>query len=64
MIHKGVEFTLRPTVEPDIWQWRFDIAGVAKTGKTHTRLVHLATRRVQFKIENALRAHALKLGLA
>jgi hypothetical protein len=61
VLHKGIEFTLGPTLDPGIWRWRFEVSGVAKTGKTHTRLVHLATRRVRCKIDTVLRAQALKL---
>jgi len=45
-----------PTSEPDIWEWRFRIGDKVKTGRTQTRLAPLATRRVQSKIDAALRA--------
>jgi len=45
-----------PTAEPDIWEWRFRIGDKVKTGRTQTRLTTLAARRVQTKIDAALRA--------
>lgn len=56
MIHKGVQYSLTATAEPDIWQWRFQIGDSIKTGKTQTRLATLAERRVQLKIDAALKA--------
>jgi hypothetical protein len=44
------------TAEPDIWEWRFQIGEQVKTGRTQTRLAALAARRVQSKIDAALRA--------
>ena len=56
MIYKGVEYTVVATAEPDIWEWRFQIGDKVKTGRTQTRLAALAARRVQSKIDAALRA--------
>jgi len=56
VIYKGVEYTVVATAEPDIWEWRFEIDDKVKTGRTQTRLVALAARRVQSKIDAALRA--------
>ena len=56
MIYKGVEYNVVATAEPDIWEWRFQIDDKIKTGRTQTRLVALASRRVQSKIDAALRA--------
>ena len=56
MVYKGVEYTVMPTAEPDIWEWRFQIGDMVKTGKTQTRLALLAVRRVKSKIDAALRA--------
>jgi len=56
MIHKGIEYYLTATSEPDIWQWRFQIGNSIKTGKTQTRLPALAERRVQLKIDATLKA--------
>ena len=55
MIHKGIEYSVAATVEPDVWQWRFQIGESVKTGKTKTRLGALAARRVQMKIDAVLR---------
>lgn len=56
MIHKGVEYTVTATADPEVWEWRFQIGETIKTGKTQTRLAALAIRRVQSKIDMALRA--------
>jgi hypothetical protein len=56
VIYKGVEFSVVATAEPDIWEWRFKIGDKIRTGKTQTRLVALAIRRVETKIDAALRA--------
>ena len=56
VIYKGVEYTVVPTAEPDIWEWRFEVGDKVKTGRTQTRLVALAARRVQSKIDAELRA--------
>jgi hypothetical protein len=55
VIYKGVEFTVVATAEPDIWEWRYQIGDKTKTGRTQTRLPTLAVRRVQSKIDAALR---------
>ena len=59
MIYKGVEYTVVATAEPDIWEWRFQLGETVKTGRTQTRLAALASRRVQSKIDAALRAAKL-----
>jgi hypothetical protein len=56
VIHKGIQYSVAATVEPDLWQWRFQIGESVKTGKTKTRLAALAARRVQLKINAALKA--------
>ncbi|HLZ06935.1 MAG TPA: hypothetical protein VKR55_32910 [Bradyrhizobium sp.] len=56
MIYKGVEYTVVATAEPDIWEWRFQIGDKVRSGRTQTRLAALAARRVQSKIDAALRA--------
>jgi hypothetical protein len=56
VIYKDVEYTVKATSEPDIWEWRFQIGNEIKTGRTQTRLAALAARRVQSKIDAALRA--------
>ena len=55
MIHRGVQYSVVPTAEPDVWQWQFQIGDDVKTGKTRTRLGAMAARRVQSKIDAALR---------
>jgi hypothetical protein len=55
VIYKGIQYTISPTEEPDIWRWRFEIGEAVKSGKTQTRLAELAARRVQSKIDAALR---------
>jgi hypothetical protein len=59
VIYKGVEYTVVATAEPDIWEWRFQLGETVKTGRTQTRLAALASRRVQSKIDAALRAAKL-----
>lgn len=59
MIYKGVEYTVVATAEPDVWEWRFQLGETVKTGRTQTRLAALASRRVQSKIDAALRAAKL-----
>ena len=56
VIYKGVEYSVTATGEPDVWQWRFQIGGRFAAGKTRTRLVHMAARRVQMRIDTELRA--------
>jgi hypothetical protein len=59
VIYKGVEYTVVATAEPDIWEWRFQIGDTVRTGRTQTRLAALAARRVQSKIDAALRSAKL-----
>jgi hypothetical protein len=54
MIRKGVEFTVR-LIEPGLWKWRFQIGDAVTSGKTHTRLMGMATRRAESQIDRALR---------
>jgi hypothetical protein len=56
MIHRGIQYTIAATAEPDIWRWQFQIGDSVRTGRTQTRLAELAARRVQSKIDTALRA--------
>ena len=56
MIHKGVEYTVAVSSEPDTWQWWFQIGDIVKTGSTNTRLAGMAARRVQLRIDRALRS--------
>src|SRR6478609_1295798 len=55
VIYKGVEYSVTATSEPDVWQWRFQIGERFAAGKTRTRLVHMAARRVQMRIDAELR---------
>lgn len=56
VIYRGVEYSVAATSEPDIWQWQFQIGGMTTTGRTRTKLVHMAERRVHMRIDAALRA--------
>ena len=56
MIHKGVEYSVIATADPEVWEWRFQIGGMVKSGRTQTKLAALAARRVQGKIDAVLRA--------
>jgi uncharacterized membrane protein YcjF (UPF0283 family) len=58
VIYKGIQYTISATEEPDIWRWRFQIGDTVRSGRTQTRLAELAARRVQSKIDAALRALA------
>jgi hypothetical protein len=58
VFYKGVQYTVAATAEPDIWRWQFQIGDTVRTGKTQTRLAALAARRVQIKIDVALKASA------
>jgi hypothetical protein len=53
--HKGVEYTVLATAEPDVWEWHFRLGDELKSGRTQTRLIALAARRVRSKIDAALR---------
>jgi hypothetical protein len=55
VIHKGIPYSVAATDEPDIWHWQFQIGESIRSGKTNTRMAALAARRVQMKIDAALR---------
>jgi len=57
MDHKGIEFTVASTT-PGVWDWQFRIDDEVKSGKTETRINFLAIRRVQLRIDRALRSRA------
>ena len=59
VIYKGVQYSVTATGEPDVWQWRFQIGERSAAGKTRTRLVHMAARRVHMRIDAELRASRL-----
>jgi hypothetical protein len=54
MEHKGVEFSL-VQAEPGTWKWCFQIGEIVTTGKTEARLMGLAIRKVQLRINSELR---------
>jgi len=56
VIYRGIDYSVTATSEADIWQWRFQIGDMTTTGRTRTRLVHMAARRVHMRIDAALRA--------
>lgn len=58
MDYKGIDFTLAPTTIPGVWKWQFQIGDEVKTGRTETRINFLAIRRVQLRIDRALRNRA------
>jgi hypothetical protein len=55
MNHKGVEYTLTKSESPGIWKWQFQIGDLVKSGRTEARLLLLAMRRVQLKIDRELK---------
>ena len=58
MTHKGVEYVVAATTTPGIWKWQFRIGDQVKTGRTETRISHLAVRRVQLRIDRELKKAA------
>jgi hypothetical protein len=55
MIYRGVEYSVAMTTTPGIWKWQFRIGDELKTGKTETKIGLLAIRRVQIRIDRALK---------
>lgn len=55
MNHKGVEYSLTKSETPGIWKWQFRIGDLVRSGRTEARLLLLAMRRVQLKIDRELR---------
>jgi hypothetical protein len=55
MKHKGVEYTIVASTMPNVWNYEFRIGEKVKSGKTETRISLLAIRRVQLRIDRALR---------
>jgi hypothetical protein len=55
MNHKGVEYTLTRSETPGVWKWQFRIGSLVKSGRTEARLLLLAMRRVQLKIDRELK---------
>jgi hypothetical protein len=55
--HKGVEYTLTRSETPGVWKWQFRIGDFVRSGRTEARLLLLAMRRVQLKIDRELKRH-------
>lgn len=55
MNHKGVEYTLTRSETPGVWNWQFRIGDLVRSGRTEARLLLLAMRRVQLKIDRELK---------
>jgi hypothetical protein len=55
MNHKGVEYTLTRSETPGVWKWQFQIGDLVRSGRTEARLLLLAMRRVQLKIDRELK---------
>ena len=56
MNHKGVEYTLLTRSEtPGVRKWQFRIGDLVRSGRTEARLLLLAMRRVQLKIDRELK---------
>jgi DNA-binding response OmpR family regulator len=53
MNYKGVEYSLK-SVEPGMWEYRFNIGRAIKTGTTKVSHEHLAIRRVEERIGREL----------
>ena len=54
MNHKGVEYTLTRSETPGVWKWQFRIGDFVRSGRTEARLLLLAMRRVQLKIDESV----------
>ena len=55
MNHKGVEYRLTKSETPGIWNWQFRIGDLVRSGRTEARLLLLAARRVQLRIDRELK---------
>ena len=55
MNHKGVEYTLTRSETPGVWKWQFRIGDLVRSGRTEAKLLLLAMRRVQLKIDRELK---------
>jgi hypothetical protein len=60
MKHKGVEYTVVPSITPGVWTYEFRVGDEVRTGKTSTTISLLAIRRVQLQINRVLNAVARK----
>ena len=61
MDHKGVEYTLNRSETPGVWKWEFRIGDLVRSGRTEARLLLLAMRRVQLKIDHELKQSGRQL---
>ena len=61
MNHKGVEYTLTRSETPGVWKWQFRIGDLVRSGRTEARLLLLAMRRVQLKIDRELKQSGRQL---
>ncbi len=61
MDHKGVEYTLNRSETPGVWKWEFRIGDLVRSGRTEARLLLLAMRRVQLKIDRELKQSGRQL---
>jgi hypothetical protein len=61
MNHKGVEYRLTRSETPGIWKWQFRIGDLVRSGRTEARLLLLAVRRVQLRIDRELKHGRRKL---
>jgi len=61
MNHKGIEYTLTRSETPGVWNWQFRIGDLVRSGRTEARLLLLAMRRVQLKIDRELKQAAREL---
>jgi hypothetical protein len=61
MDHKGVEYTLIRSETPGVWKWEFRIGDLVRSGRTEARLLLLAMRRVQLKIDRELKQSGQQL---
>lgn len=52
--HRDIQYTLA-NIEPDLWQWSFEINGQLRHGTTRARLDLLAQRRVCMIIDRELK---------
>jgi len=55
MKHRGVSFTV-VQLEVALWKWQFQIGESVITGTTKTKLIWMAIKRVQLRIDRELRA--------
>ncbi|MGB9113717.1 hypothetical protein [Bradyrhizobium sp.] len=58
MNYRGIDYSVAMTTTPGIWKWQFRIGDEFKAGKTETRIGLLAIRRVQLRIDRALKLAA------